>query len=154
MQWCYFLVTPFVTTLSLNWIQPGSPVDNYTVSYTYTIRQCGPEQTPISGEMNITGSTTSATLDDLEEDSDYSIIITANVGAIQVDFSVLTASTAMSGNLLSNSTQVVTFCETCLYCTCGHFFNSKALVVSCSQILYLHSTFINTTTVCKYIVQE
>ena len=87
-----------VTSLSLSWIQPGSPVDNYTVSYTYTIRQCGPEQTPISGEMSITGNTSSVTLDNLEEDSNYSIIITASIGAIQVDSTVLTATTAMSGS--------------------------------------------------------
>ena len=65
------------TTMSLSWTQPGSAVDSYTVSYTYTIRQCGSGVMP--GSQQITdGNARSFVLSGLEEDSDYTIALTAN----------------------------------------------------------------------------
>ena len=84
------------TTLSLSWTQPGSAVDSYTVSYTYTIRRCG--SGPISGSVEISNSNArSVMLDNLEEDSDYSITLTANSGTIQLDSNVVSATTNTAG---------------------------------------------------------
>ena len=84
------------TTLSLSWTQPGSAVDSYTVSYTHTIRQCG--SGPISDSVEISnGNARSVMLDNLEQDSDYSITLTANTGSIQVDSNVVMATTSTAG---------------------------------------------------------
>ena len=84
------------TTLSLSWTQPGSAVDSYTVSYSYTIRRCGSGS--ISGSVGISnGNARSVMLDNLEEDSDYSITLTANRGTLQLDSDVVTASTSTAG---------------------------------------------------------
>ena len=84
------------TTLSLSWTQPGSAVDSYTVSYTYTIRRCG--SGPISGSEQISnGNAESLMLDNLEEDSDYSITLTANSGTIQLDSDAVSATTSSAG---------------------------------------------------------
>ena len=64
------------TTISLSWEQGGHPVDRYRVSYTYTIRECRSE--PVTGGVEIEdGNVTSFTLTGLEEDSDYTIELTA-----------------------------------------------------------------------------
>ena len=87
------------TTLSLSWTQSGSAVDSYTVSYTYTIRRCG--SGPIPGSVvGISGSDRSVMLDNLEEDSDYSITLTANSGTIQLDSNVVSATTSSAGIFL------------------------------------------------------
>ena len=84
------------TTLSLSWTQPGSAVDSYTVSYTFTIRRCGSEQ--MSGSVEISnGNARSVMLDSLEEDSDYSITLTANSRNIQLDSTVVSANTNTAG---------------------------------------------------------
>ena len=84
------------TTLSLSWTQPGSAVDSYTVSYTYTIRRCGSGLIPGS-VVGISGNARSVMLDHLEEDSDYSITLTANSGSTQVDSNVVMATTSTAG---------------------------------------------------------
>ena len=84
------------TTLSLSWTQPGSAVESYTVSYTYTIRRCG--SGPISDSVEISnGNDRSVMLDNLEENSDYSITLTANSGSIQVDSNEVMATTSTAG---------------------------------------------------------
>ena len=84
------------TTLSLSWTQPGSAVDSYTVSYTYTIKQCG--SGPISDSVKINdGNNRSGMLDSIEEDSDYSITLTANTGTIRLDSDVVKAITSTAG---------------------------------------------------------
>ena len=84
------------TTLSLSWTQSGSAVDSYTVSYTYTIRRCG--SGPIPGSVvGISGNAGSVMLDNLEEDSDYSITLTANRGTIQLNSNVVMATTSTAG---------------------------------------------------------
>ena len=68
------------TTIYLNWTQPGSDVDSYTIIYTYNIRQCGPGV--VSGSQSISdGSARGYELSGLEEDSDYTITLTANTTA-------------------------------------------------------------------------
>ena len=83
------------TTISLSWTQPGSAVDSYTVSYTYTIRQCG--SGVMSGSEEISdGNARSFMLSGLEEDSDYTITLTANsaVGTLVSNQVSATTSTA------------------------------------------------------------
>ena len=94
------------TTLSLSWTQPGSAVDSYTVSYTYTIRQCG--SGPITGSVvDISGNAGSVMLDNLEEDSDYSITLTANRGNLQLNSNVVSVTTSSAGMSLSSHVFVV-----------------------------------------------
>ena len=52
--------TSTATTISLSWTQSGSNVDSYTVSYTYTIRQCDPGV--MMGPVTISGIEGSATM--------------------------------------------------------------------------------------------
>ena len=84
------------TTLSLSWTQSGSAVNSYTVSYTYTIRRCGSGLTSDSVEIS-NGNARSVMLDNLEEDSDYSITLIANRGSIQVNSNVVSATTSSAG---------------------------------------------------------
>ena len=88
--------TSTATTISLSWTQPGGDVDSYTVSYTYTIRQCGPGV--MSGSQSISdGSARSYELSGLEEDSDYTITLTANVGTESIDSNMISATTGTAG---------------------------------------------------------
>ena len=51
-------------------------MDRYRVSYTYTIRECRSE--PVAGDVEIEdGNVRNFTLTGLEEDSDYSITVSA-----------------------------------------------------------------------------
>ena len=84
------------TTLSLSWTQPGSAVDSYTVSYTYTIRRC--DSGPISDSIEISsGNARSVLLDNLEEDGDFSITLTANRGNLQLNSNVVSVTTSSAG---------------------------------------------------------
>ena len=84
------------TTINLNWTQSGSSVDSYTVSYTYTIRQCG--SGPVSGSEEISnGNARSFTLTDLEEDSDYTITLTAISAAGQLTSNQISTNTDTAG---------------------------------------------------------
>ena len=80
------------TTIDLSWTQSGSSVDSYTVSYTYTIRRCGYPSEEISD-----GNARSFTLTDLEEDSDYTITLTAISAAGQATSNQITATTSEAG---------------------------------------------------------
>ena len=89
------------TTIALSWTQSGSPVDRYNVSYTYTIRGCG--SGPMSGSMEISnGGARNFTLTALEEDSDYTITLTALRGNRQVTSSPLSTNTTTAGIILSH----------------------------------------------------
>ena len=68
--------TPTPTTIALRWTQSGSAVDRYTANYTYTIRRCGSGSMSGSAEIS-DGTARSFTLTGLEEDSDYTITLTA-----------------------------------------------------------------------------
>ena len=72
-------------------------MNSYSVSYTYTIRQCGPGI--MSGPMinSIEGSATMRMLSGLEEDSDYTIILTAFVGGVSVGSDEITVLTSTAG---------------------------------------------------------
>ena len=84
------------TTIPLSWTQSGSSVDSYTVSYTYTIRRCS--SSPVSGSEDISdGNARSFTLTDLEEDSNYTITLTAISAAGQATSNQITATTSEAG---------------------------------------------------------
>ena len=84
------------TTIAFSWTQSGSSVDNYTVSYTYTIRQCG--LGPMSKIEEISdGNARSFNLNDLEEDSDYTITLTAINSAGQLTSNQISTTTKSAG---------------------------------------------------------
>ena len=86
------------TTIALSWTQSGSSVDSYTVSYNYTIRRCG--SGPVSGSEVISDGNVRSfmiTLTDLEEDSDYTITLTAISAAGQLTSNQITTTTTTSG---------------------------------------------------------
>ena len=84
------------TSISLSWTQSGSSVDRYTVSYNYTIRGCG--SGPVSGSVNIIdGNARSLTLTGLEEDSDYTITLTAHRGNRRVNSNSIFTNTNRAG---------------------------------------------------------
>ena len=94
-------VTATSTTIALSWTQSGSSVDSYTVSYTYTIRRCG--SGPVSGSEEIrNGNSRSFTLTDLEEDSDYTITLTAISAAGQLVSNQISITTTIAGSYLYN----------------------------------------------------
>ena len=73
-------------------------MDSFTVSYTYTIRRCG--SGPVSGSEEISdGNARSFTLTDLEEDSDYTITLTAISadGQLQITSNQISATTDTGG---------------------------------------------------------
>ena len=84
------------TTIALSWTQSGSSVDSYTVSYNYTIRKCG--SGPVSRSKRISDvNARSFTLTDIEEDSDYTITLTAISAAGQLTSNQITTTTNISG---------------------------------------------------------
>ena len=85
------------TTIALKWTQSGSSVDNYTVSYNYTIRRCG--SVPVSGSVEISDSNARRfNLTDLEEDSDYNITLTAISAAGQLTSNKISTNTKSAGS--------------------------------------------------------
>ena len=90
-------ITSGPTTIALSWTQSAT-VDSYTVSYTYTIRRCG--SGPVSGSREIRdGNARSFILTDLEEDSDYTITLTASSadGQLQIISNQISATTDTAG---------------------------------------------------------
>ena len=84
------------TTIELSWTQSGSSVDSYTLSYTYTIRRCG--SGPVSRSEGISnGNARSFTLTVVEEDSDYSITLTAISAARQLTSNQISTTTDTAG---------------------------------------------------------
>ena len=71
--------TSTATTISFSWTQPGSDVDSYTVSYTHIIKQCGSGVVSELQSIRLSdgSSARSYELSGLEEDSDYTITLTA-----------------------------------------------------------------------------
>ena len=82
----------------MSWVQNGSSVDRYTVSYNYTLRECTDSSTALSGSVEISdGNARSFTLTGLEEDSDYDIMLTAYRGNRQVDSNIVFTDTNETG---------------------------------------------------------
>ena len=71
--------SPQSTSITLTWSQsPGDVVDSYQISYSFTIRGCGMGGGHVS---TVNGSSREYTLTGLEENSDFTINITAMNGA-------------------------------------------------------------------------
>ena len=91
-------VTATSTTIDLSWTQNGSSVESYTVSYNYTIRRCG--SGPVSGSEDPEISDSNArnfTLTNLEEDSDYTITLTAISAAVKLTSNKINTTTTTAG---------------------------------------------------------
>ena len=96
------------TTITLSWTQSAT-VDRYTVSYTYTIRRCG--SGPASGSEEISdGNARNFTLTDLEEDSDYTITLTAISadGQLQITSNLIFTTTDTAGICICNKIELHT----------------------------------------------
>ena len=71
-------------------------MDSYTVSYNYIIRRCG--SGPVSGSEEISdGNARNFTLTGLEEDSDYTITLTAISVAGQFTSNQITTTSTTAG---------------------------------------------------------
>ena len=85
------------TSINLTWSQPtGDIVDSYIITYSFTIRVCG-----VTGGSTVMvgGSSREYTLTDLEENSDYTISITArNEAGDSPPTTTIMATTSRAGN--------------------------------------------------------
>lgn len=86
------------TSITLMWTQSGSAVDSYMISYNYTIRRCGTGAIPGSESVG-NGGVRSFTLLGLEEDSVYTLTLTAVRGATQAVSNVVSTTTNTAGKL-------------------------------------------------------
>ena len=85
------------TSINLIWSQsPGDVVDSYQISYSFAIRGCG---TPVNRVASAPGSSREYTLTGLEENSYFTISITAMNGAGSSPPATTTASTAIAGRI-------------------------------------------------------
>ncbi len=88
------------TTISLNWTPSDSSVNRYTISHTHTIKECGLDT--VGPESSISdGNARNFTLTHLEEDSDYTITLTAHGTRGQIDYNTVSSATADTGNVRS-----------------------------------------------------
>ena len=116
----YYAVAPVLmdatatsTTIALSWTQSGSSVDSYTVSYNYTIRRCGSGPVYVSGSEEISnGNARRFTLTGLEEDSDYTITLTAISAAGQLTSNQISRTTDTAGSLINYDNAIL--CSTIL----------------------------------------
>ena len=89
--------SPQSTAITLTWSQPpGDMVDSYQILYSFTIRGCG----EVGGD-NVSTSSREYTLTGLEENSDFTINITAMNGAGSSPPANTTARTLIDGRLYS-----------------------------------------------------
>ena len=88
------------TTIALSWTQSGSSVDNYTLFYTYTIRRCGSGPVMSGSEVIGDGNGMSFTLTGLEDDSNYTITLTAISVAGQLTSNEISATTDTAGMVI------------------------------------------------------
>ena len=93
--------SPQSTSITLTWSQsPGDVMDSYQISYSFTIRGCGVE---VGGDnvSTVNGSSREYTLTRLEENSDFTISITAMNGAGSSPPANTTARTLTNGKFYS-----------------------------------------------------
>ncbi len=84
------------TSITITWTQSSDIfIDRYEVSYMYTIRRCQPS--PGQGMNTLSGSARSHNLTSLNEDSIYTITVTA-INDEGSRSSTITADTSTSGN--------------------------------------------------------
>ncbi len=84
------------TSITITWTQSGNIlIDGYEVSYMYTIRRCS--VSPGQGMNTLSGSARSYNLMSLNEDSTYTITVTA-INDEGSRSNTITADTSTSGN--------------------------------------------------------
>ena len=88
-----YTTTP--TTISLSWTTAGSVVDNYEVKWEKDTSGKCPDV--IEGSATITGGSTSYTITGVEEDSSYTITVTASNTAGSAVSVPVTAFTGKAG---------------------------------------------------------
>ena len=98
-----FTATSTATSISLSWTQPDS-VDSYEITYSYTINQCDgvegafPAITiPISNGTQRSYIITDSPSTPVEEDSMYSITLTASSGGMRSDSATTQTITQTAG---------------------------------------------------------
>ena len=88
--------SPQSTSITLTWSQPSMDVvDSYQISYSFTIRGCGTTMPTIV--VSAAGSSREYFLTRLEENSDFTISITAMNGAGSSSPTITTTRTAIAG---------------------------------------------------------
>ena len=86
------------TSITITWTQSSDIfIDRYEVSYMYTIRRCSASSGQGMNCTFISGSARSYTLMSLNEDSTYTITVTA-INDVGSRSSTITADTSTSGN--------------------------------------------------------
>ena len=90
------VTTPTATTLPITWTVSGF-VDRFEIAYSYTINGCLKTGGPLA--VNVDGAIRSYTLEDLTEDSNYTI----TVRAARTTTAATTADTLTSGRVHSYS---------------------------------------------------
>ncbi len=84
------------TSITITWMRSSDIfIDRYEVSYMYTIRRCS--ASPGQGMNTLSGSARSYDLTSLNEDSTYTITVTA-INDQGPNSSTITANTSTSGN--------------------------------------------------------
>ena len=92
------VTTPTATTLPITWTAYGF-VDRFQITYNYTVNGCLEIGGPIT--VNIDGVIRSYTLEDLNEDSSYTITVAA-VNAAGTTTATITADTLPSGRVATH----------------------------------------------------
>ena len=103
-------VTPQTTSINLVWSQhAGDVVDSYAISYSYITRGC--DGTVLGGNTitGIDGSIRTYSLSNLEENSDFSISITAVNGAGSSPVPARISSTTLVAGEIFMSTLIYTY---------------------------------------------
>ena len=89
------------TTISLSWTSAGSEVDSYEVTWERdTSGECPDVD---EGKSNITGGSTNYTITRLEEDSNYTITVTATNAAGSAVSDSVTGMSMEAGEKLNNN---------------------------------------------------
>ena len=91
------VTTPTATTLPITWTVSGF-VDRFEITYSYTVNGCLETGGPIT--INIDGVIRSYTLEDLNEDSSYTITVRA-INSAETTTATVTADTLTSGRVAS-----------------------------------------------------
>ena len=94
------VTTPTATTLLITWTVSGL-IDQFEVTYSYTVNRCSAPQGAPRTDTISDGYTRSHTLRDLNEDSSYTISVRA-INTAGSRMTSLTAVTLTSGNVITN----------------------------------------------------
>ena len=104
-------MTSRTTSINLVWSQgAGDVVDSYTISYSYTTRECDGTVLGSDTITGIDGSIRVYSLSNIEENSDFDISITAVNGAGRSPVPARTYSTTLVAGEIFMPTMIYTYC--------------------------------------------